>query len=123
MLGRPSPLLLVPWLWVEDSVAPEPNTGCLLWTGRTLKGGHGVFSFRGKSYLAHRAAWEWLVGPIQPGRHLHHGCEQPSCVNVEHLFPLTQRQHLRVHRGLGRVFRLPTGATPPPGAVCLEASR
>ncbi len=115
----PSELILSPWYSVHLNVEREPATGCLLWLGRTLKSGHGTFSFWGSSYLAHREAWAFVNGPIPKGRVIHHECRQPRCVEPEHLFALTHRQHNRLHRGLGEVHAVPVDAAIPAGAEVL----
>ena len=49
------------------------------------KDGYGVFS-EGKDIRAHRRAWEAFYGPIPTGMHVLHHCDNPPCVNVNHLF-------------------------------------
>lgn len=64
-------------------VAPEPNTGCWLWTGSLLNYGYGAFSPGGR---AHRFAYSAFKGPIPEGVFVLHRCDVPSCVNPDHLF-------------------------------------
>jgi len=47
---------------------------------------------------AYRVVFEQHHG-IRLPRHvvLHHTCENPWCVNIEHLAPMTQRAHLKMH--------------------------
>lgn len=51
---------------------------------------------------AHRWFYETLVGPIETDLHLHHTCENPGCVNPEHLVPLTPAEHNQEHARLRR---------------------
>src|SRR5690349_6193803 len=62
---------------------------CWLWTGALTKGyGHFRISPR-VEVLAHRFAYEQLVGPIADGLELDHLCRTPACVNPAHLEPVT----------------------------------
>jgi len=65
---------------------PEPNSGCLLWTGSVHGIGHGKIFWEGKTYAAHRVAWALAKGPIPAGLLVCHKCDVPCCVNVNHLF-------------------------------------
>lgn len=54
------------------------------------------------------AVYEALVGPVPDGFNLHHTCEQPRCVNPEHLELMTRADHTRLHKprlGTGRKAR------------------
>ncbi len=64
------------------------DTPCHIWQGVLDAWGYGRSPMRDRMRRprAHRLAWTVVNGPI-PGdlRVLHH-CDQPACVNVEHLF-------------------------------------
>lgn len=75
------------WARVEIGV-------CWTWIGSTDRG-YGVFGAQGRYFRAHRWAWEALVGPIPEGLHLDHLCRNPSCVNPDHLEPVTQAENIR----------------------------
>ena len=80
---------------------PGPN-GCLLWRGAH---GHGYprISINRKSALASRYAWERVNGPIPSGLFVCHKCDNPGCVNVEHLFLGTQKDNMSDASRKGRV--------------------
>ncbi len=71
---------------------------CWVWTGQKRRG-YGRFWNFGRNVSAHRFAYEQSVGPILPGLSLDHLCRNPSCVNPDHLEPVTQREN--VLRGAG----------------------
>lgn len=64
------------------------------------KQGYGVATFRGKRLLAHRvaffAAYGWWPKVVR------HRCDNPPCVNIEHLLPGTQLDNVRDREERGR---------------------
>lgn len=76
-----------------------PTGFCWYWAGGKTKLGYGVFRWNGRSGCAHRWAYESLVGPIPEGLDLDHLCRNPSCVNPDHLEPVTTGENIR--RGIG----------------------
>lgn len=77
--------------------------GCWIWTGYRQPEGYGRVDAKTKltssgTRLAHRIAYELLVGPIPDGLHLDHLCRIPACVNPDHLEPVTSAENTR--RGL-----------------------
>jgi hypothetical protein len=92
----------------EQQVSPEPNTGCWLWLGGTTRRGYGRFTAHGDSdTYAHRYALACRTGEPGTGMCALHSCDQPSCVNPDHLRWGTQLDNMAdmVRRG-----RAPTGA-------------
>ncbi|WP_096302916.1 HNH endonuclease signature motif containing protein [Jatrophihabitans sp. GAS493] len=72
---------------------------CWEWRGYRQPLGYGRFRVEGRKTLAHRYAYELLVGPIPDGLSLDHLCRNPPCVNPAHLEPVTHREN--VLRGEG----------------------
>lgn len=68
--------------------------GCWLWMGSKTRGYGGLRTKAGVS-LAHRFAYELLVGPIPDGLPLDHLCRVPACVNPAHLEPVTPAENVR----------------------------
>lgn len=83
----------------------DTSGDCWEWTAYKLPTGYGRFRVGGADkngghiVMAHRWAYEVLVGQILEGLVLDHLCRNPGCVNPNHLEPVTDRENLR--RGMG----------------------
>lgn len=68
---------------------------CWIWQGDKQQDGYGLVKYHGRRIGAHRIAYMLTHGPIPPGLFLDHvrarGCTGPSCVNPDHLEPVTCR--------------------------------
>lgn len=74
---------------------------CWLWLGAKKASGYGNFGLtNNKCVLAHRFSFELERGPIPEGLELDHLCRNPSCVNPEHLEPVTRAENKRRTRGI-----------------------
>ena len=70
---------------------------CWLWTAGLddVPGkGYGQFYLNGKKVKAHRLAYEMLVGAIPTGLFIDHLCRNRSCVNPEHLEPVSNKENV-----------------------------
>jgi hypothetical protein len=76
------------------------ENGCWEWTFYKDKDGYGIY----KQRRAHRVAYELWKGKIPVGQLVRHKCDNPPCVNPEHLEIGTQSDNMRdmVERGRHR---------------------
>jgi hypothetical protein len=77
--------------WAKVNKTPT----CWLWTGSIIRNGYGNFYVGDATRLAHRFAYELLVGKIPEGLTIDHLCRVRNCVNPDHLEPVTGAENTR----------------------------
>ncbi len=85
-----------------SKVRIDTTSGCHVWISALSEKGYGRFWMNGKKRLAPRVAWELANGPIPNGLWVLHRCDNPACVNPEHLFLGTATDNVRDMIGKGR---------------------
>ena len=61
------------------------ENGCYEWQGSLDTSGYGLFKFQKKLYKAHRFILSSLLGEIPKGKVVMHTCDNPACINLDHL--------------------------------------
>lgn len=67
---------------------------CWFWQAATDRDGYGWFKVHGRMTYAHRFSYEYFIGPIPDGLVIDHLCRNPSCVNPDHMEPVTNRVNI-----------------------------
>lgn len=86
-----------------DKVSIEPNSGCWLWLGAATKAGYGLMGASKTCRLATHVSL-LLHGKPRPAADLMalHKCDNPSCVNPDHLFWGTHGDNMADQKAKGR---------------------
>lgn len=81
-----------------------PN-GCIEWTANVNKKGYGRFYDGQKMVLAHRWSYGFFYGPLDESMLVCHCCDNPRCVNPDHLFLGTHADNVLDKVAKGRQAR------------------
>jgi hypothetical protein len=96
MPGKQAPLAERFWAKVQKT------EGCWNWTAGGNGVGYGIIWSGVKRECAHRVSWELAHGPIPEGKWVLHRCDNPGCVNPEHLFLGDNTANVRDMHSKGR---------------------
>lgn len=95
--------------WTDDMYRAKLRAKCVVtatgcweiqgFTHKTYVGktdrGYGGMSYRGKNWRAHRLSYFLHYGSIDPKLDVMHSCDNPPCLNPEHLSLGTRKQNIQ----------------------------
>jgi len=79
-------------------ISADSLTSCWIWSGATSGKGinkRGLVFRNGKRIYAYRYIYELMVGEIPDGLFICHKCNNPICVNPDHIYAGTAADNMR----------------------------
>lgn len=87
--------LIIASKFLERCSAVKTERGCIEWKGDISDKSYGRFLLAGRVYLAHRTSYWLFMGEDPSDYDVLHECDNPPCVNWEHLHLGTFHQNIR----------------------------
>ena len=78
---------------------------CIVWDRYVNDKGYGRRHHNGKFWLVHRLEWTLANGDIPEGMCVLHKCDNPPCINLDHLFLGTNVDNIADKVAKGRQAR------------------
>ena len=105
--GQPARFLPGHTLYVSPPVVEDRGyeSPCWIWQGSLGTNGYAKICRGGKTHSGHRWMYERHRGPIPAALVIDHLCRVRSCVNPDHLEPVTNAENLR--RGAAAAAGIP----------------
>lgn len=83
------------------------TNGCWIWTAAKAGNGYGYFYYNGHLRYAHRVSLALFKGyELENDLDTLHSCDNPSCVNPDHLSYGTRTQNMREASSRGRTVNV-----------------
>lgn len=100
-MGRPPSTLTIEALKQRTIV---DDKGCWIWQQYCDKDGYGTYGYKYGVYRAHRVmAYIMWGNPLNKGLQVCHHCDEPACVNPQHLFLGSQSDNINDAVRKGRI--------------------
>lgn len=98
-----------PFEWILDESLKDrllkrtkKTDGCWLWSGTLTKQGYGHIRWKKRTLLCHRVSYCFFIAPFNKNICCLHHCDNPSCVNPNHLFLGTNKENMNDRDRKGR---------------------
>ena len=89
-----------------EKIAVDTKERCWEWTAGKEPKGYGTFYLEGKTRRVHRLSYRIFKGDTPEGMCVCHRCDNPGCVNPDHLFLGTNQDNVADRDAKGRQARL-----------------
>ncbi len=89
----------------DRSYTVNPKTDCWEWTRGRSKAGYGQFGHEGEVCYAHIFSYRRHKGEIPKGSEVCHTCDNPPCINPDHLFLGSHKENFEDASRKGRIAR------------------
>ena len=83
------------------------DNGCWEWVKSKTSHGYGNFRDADKIKMAHKESYKLFVGSVPKGIFVCHHCDNPSCINPDHLFLGTHKDNMMDMVNKGRHRSIP----------------
>lgn len=80
------------------------ETQCWEWQGCTIKDNYGMMVLNNIQHLTHRLSYELFFGEFDKELCVCHKCDNPICINPDHLFLGTHQDNMTDMKNKGRAY-------------------
>lgn len=88
--------------YIKARCRVDERTECWVWANCTQANGYGRIRHGGRTYYAHRLAYELANGPIKRGQDIRATCENLACCNPAHRAAGSRAATVKASREAGR---------------------